>query len=233
LGPRVEAALYDLASSGDIQLLIATSRAPRGVRALLGPITEEVDLLCCNGSVHVHNGEVKSRIALPHEEVATIVDALVAAGADFWVDYGDHFLVSRPEAAPWMDYEDREALIAGTRPSCEGVVKLSILDWPDCQSEVRQAIGAGCFTCLHEDGTLDVTAVHASKEQALTRWMGEQRPQLVAFGNDLNDQLLLAMADHAYLVGSGIPGLHRADHVSRIEANDEAVSHALRAQLNG
>jgi hydroxymethylpyrimidine pyrophosphatase-like HAD family hydrolase/8-oxo-dGTP pyrophosphatase MutT (NUDIX family) len=233
LGPRVRAALSDLAANEDVRLVIATSRAPRGVRALLGPMADKLDLLCCNGSLHVTCGEVKSRLALPREEAAKLVDVLIAAGADFWLDYGERFVVSRPEAAPWMDYSDREVLIEGCRPSCEEIIKLSVIDWPLWQGLVAQAVGEGCVVCLHEDGTADITAVQGSKEQALVRWVGDRTYPLVAFGNDLNDQLLLAIADQAFVVGSGIPGLHRAGHVARIDPNDEAVSSALRAQLGG
>jgi hydroxymethylpyrimidine pyrophosphatase-like HAD family hydrolase len=232
VGPRVKAALSDLAADRDVRLFIATSRAPRGVRALLGPITDELDLLCCNGSLHMQHGEVKSRSPLPSADAARLVGALTPVGADFWLDYGDRFAVSRPEAAPWMDYSDREVIGEGVTPSFEGVVKLSIVDWPRWREAIEMALGPGSIACVHEEGVMDITAAEASKEKALIRCVGERSAVVVAFGNDLNDQLLLAGADRSFLVGSGIPGLHKAGHVVRIEADDETVSNALRAQLS-
>lgn len=232
LGPEVREALSEMAEDSKVRLVIATSRAPRGARELLGPLADRLDLLCCNGGLHLKGGEVKSSVTLPEKTVAKLVAALAAAGADFWLDYGDRFAVSSAEAAPWMAYPDREVLGAAAARHFVGVVKIAVVDAARWEALIEPCLGAEAAACVHEDGVMDIMAAQASKEEALRRCLGDECRPVVAFGNDLNDQVLLGMADRAFLVGSGLEGLHKAGHVTRIEADDATVGRALRAQLS-
>ncbi|MEV7192290.1 HAD hydrolase family protein [Streptomyces sp. NPDC093510] len=161
-----------------------------------------------------------------------MVDGLLAEKADFYLDYGDSFLVSGT-GFPWIDYPDRTQLGKAGVPSLEGVVKLSV-HAPRAAPTVeklRAAAGAAVEVCAHADGVVDVTSAGATKAAALSALLAGQaaaRARTVAFlGNDLNDQEMLGLADVAVVVGGGLPGLERAGHVRRVRAEDTDVAAVL------
>lgn len=230
--PSVRTALTDLAKRDGVRVMIATSRAPRGVRELLGQLADEVDLLCCNGGLHVKGDEVHFRVAIPANDVAAALEALRCAKVDFWLDYGDRFVVSSESAAPWMAYPDREVLDELTPPCMDEVVKMCVIGADQWADPIRQVLSSRSAICVHEDGSFDVTAADASKDQALLRSLDGSRPFIVAFGNDFNDQTILAIANRSFLVGSRAIGLQFAGHVTRLSADDAIIEGRLRAELD-
>ncbi|AHH96657.1 hypothetical protein GCM10010174_40090 [Kutzneria viridogrisea] len=226
-GPRVTAVLTELVEREDVRVVVATSRAPRGVRTLLGPLAERVDLLCCNGSLHAHEDRLTRFAQLPPQRLHRVVGELTAEGTPFYLEYGDRFAVSGAGFA-WMDYPDRCALPA--EPELAGVVKL-VVDAPEPPwgaARLRELAGPGTELCPHTDGVIEVTPVGVSKATGLAALLGGPADPLVVFGNDLNDQDLLGHADMAVVVGDGLPGVERAGHVRRVAAQDGAVAMALR-----
>ncbi|GHI41566.1 HAD hydrolase family protein [Streptomyces violascens] len=232
-GPAVTAALTELADRGAVDLVYATSRAPRGTRRLLGPLAERATLICCNGAVTVQGDTVTRRVPLPTDVLRTVVDDLLAEQADFYLDYGDSFLV-HGSGFPWMDYPDRAQLGQGEVPSLEGVVKLSVHAprTADAVAKLRAAAGPALEVCAHADGVVDVTCAGATKAAALAA-LSVARPDarthaVAVLGNDLNDQEMLGLADIAVVVGGSLPGLERAGHIRRVRAADADVAAVLR-----
>ncbi|MER5931767.1 HAD hydrolase family protein [Streptomyces sp. NPDC002054] len=228
-GPAVTEALTELADRGDVDLVYATSRAPRGTRRLLGPLADRATLICCNGAVTVQGDTVTRRVPLPADVLRTVVDGLLAEQADFYLDYGDSFVVSGT-GFPWMDYPDRAQLGRGEVPSLEGVVKLSVHPprTADAVAKLRAAAGPALEVCAHADGVVDVTCAGATKAAALAALPGTDTHPVAVLGNDLNDQEMLGLADIAVVVGDGLPGLERAGHVLRVRAADADVAAVLR-----
>ncbi|WP_053922281.1 HAD hydrolase family protein [Streptomyces chattanoogensis] len=236
-GPAVAAALAELSDQDGVELVFATSRAPRGVRQLLGPLADRATLICCNGAVTVSGGTVSRRVCLPSDTLRTMVDGLLADGADFYLDHGDRFVVCGT-GFPWMDYPDRVQLDPAEVPflervSLEGVVKLTVHapGTTDTVEKLRAATGPALELCAHADGVVDITCAGATKAAALAALTavptGERARTVASLGNDLNDQEMLGRADIAVVVGDGLPGLERARHVRRIRATDGVVATVL------
>lgn len=226
-GPRVAKVLEDLIDRPDVRLVIATSRAPRSVRELLGPVARRADLLCCNGALYA-SGETLSRYAeLPFTPLRAMVSTLLVERTPFYLEYGDRFAVSG-DGFGWMDFPDRQRLPAD--PVLTGVVKL-VVDAPEppwWAAQLRELAGPAIELCPHVDGLIDVTPSGVTKAAGLERLIGANAGPLVVFGKDFNDQDLLGHADMALVVGDGLPGVERAGHIQRVAARDAAVAMALR-----
>ena len=227
-GPAVSGALTEITARDDVRLIFATSRAPRGVRALIGPLADSAELLCCNGAVHVAGGAVQRRIPLPAEQCRAIVEHLDRDGISYWADYGDRFHV-RGGGFPWMNYPDRIDLPAGEQPEWRGVIKLAVdrADDETLLNRLRDLAGPGLELFPHVGGILDVTSAGATKARTLSEILPAGHGPVVAFGNDVNDQILLAEAALGIVVGDNLPGLERAGHIVRIPAEDTSVAAAL------
>jgi hypothetical protein len=230
-GPAVSAVLAELVERPGLRLVVATSRAPRGVRALLGSLSDRADLLCCNGALVVRRGGLMHRTALPGAQLAKMVHALRTADVAFCVEYGDRFVVSHDEAFPWMSYPDRSVLPRGEEPALEGAVKLAVSAAGVWLDGFRGLVGRDVELSRHASGVLDATPAGVTKAAGLAELLAGARPTVVAFGDNTNDQELLGRADAAVVVGERLPGLERAGHVHRVPASDEAVASALRQEV--
>ena len=197
----------------------------------MGPLAERRELICCNGALRVDSLGGVEREPLPGVLLASVLALLQAANAQFWLDYGDHFVVSSASVAPWMAYPDRRNLAPGETPQALGVVKLCVLQSERWLPELQALTANQEQLFPHEDNSLDMIAFGVSKATALAALLGETRSTVVAFGNDFNDHDLLGWADRAVLVGHGLPGLDRAGHIRRIESNDQGVADALRFEV--
>lgn len=227
IGPEVSSALRDLGTRAGLRLVFATSRAPRGARALLGPLADGADLICCNGAVTVVDGVMRRTRTLPDPLVEDVVEFLRSRQTPFYLDRGDRFFVYGG-GFPWMDYADRLDVASSETPVVGEVVKIAI-DTPDPDrllSDLRSHAGPEVEICAHEGGVLDLTPAGLSKATAITE-LGIH--ELVAYGNDLNDQDMLGRADLSVVVGHGLPGIDRAGHVERVAPDDASVAAALRS----
>lgn len=225
-GPKVAAALSEFADSKDIHLVLATSRAQRGVRELFGALADRVDLICCNGAIVVHDGIPRRRAELPATVLRPVIDTLQDEKIGFYLEYGDRFVVSGGEFE-WMDYPDRVRLAADERPSADGVVKL-VVDGSGQVARLRALAGPDVELYAHASGVVDVMPAGVSKAAALAELPGISKRLIVALGDDINDQEVLGQADVAAVVGEGLPGLERARHIRRVPAADAEVGEALQ-----
>lgn len=231
-GCGIDAATRDALSSLErnpaVRLIIATSRAPRGVRALLGALGNDVELICCNGALHIKGQAVITRRAIPDAQAEAIVTFLGLVDIPFYLEYGDAFLVSGEDVAPWMAYPDRQVFDPAT-PLRDGVVKICVVGRTFADLAPVAPALRGLNLCQHEDGTLDITGQAATKDQAILAATNGAMAAVAAFGNDLNDQVMLSLAGRAILVGDSLLGLEYARHVERVPANDGDVLSRLLA----
>lgn len=226
-GPAVRAALQRVRDTG--RLVFATSRAPRSVGRILGSLADGVELVSCNGALTVDaRGRVRT-MPLPADLVDEMVAELSGRGAAFCLDYGGWFASSRPDALAWMGTAQRFALQEWTPR--RGVVKLCVEradDWIDLLG--RLAAGRAQLFPHERHGDLDVAPAGVTKASALAGLLDqgdEDRPWIIAVGNDVNDLDLLRDAGRAIVVGPGLGELDRLAHVTRVAPNDRAVACAI------
>lgn len=231
IGQAVQKSLCYL-TTVNVRLILATSRAFRGVRELTKTYYESADLVCCNGAIVKDSQSGIQVKAIPAETVLSITDYLRSMKADFWVEYGDEFACSNSSMAPWMNYPERINLAPEARINCNGVVKICIFETTKWLSPVQDLVCDSVQIIPHNNGVFDIVASGVTKARSVIELLKNTRNTIIAFGNDLNDQELIGYADRAVLVGDGLPGLDKAGHVRRVAANDYAVAKALVNEVN-
>ncbi|WP_198663851.1 HAD family hydrolase [Jiangella endophytica] len=222
-----------IVSAAGTRLVIATSRAPRSVAAWFGPLVGRVDLICCNGALVRGRDGTERRTPLGGDLVAAMVADLVAADADFCLDYGDRFVASRPRALPWMGRYRRHVLGPAERPSVHGVLKLSVAHADPWAWRLHTAAPGRSTVYVHTTGDADLVAPGVGKAGALRDLLGDDARAafVTAFGNDANDLELLRAADRGFVVGAGLPVADRLAHLRRLPADDGQVAAALLASV--
>lgn len=236
--PEIMGTLEALARTPGIRLVVATSRSPRSPHDWFGAFGAGIDLICCNGALIIGNGEEVGRLALPPALLGGMIAELRAAGEDFCLEYGDHFVASRADALPWMGVRHRRVLARSESPDLEGVLKLSITRADPWAPRFHDLAGARAEVYPHLTGDADIVAAGATKALGLRRLLRAvpvavpgAAPVVAAFGNDANDLDLLRGASRAVVVGDGLPGLERLAHVTRIQAESALIAATLRSEL--
>lgn len=226
--PSVVDRLRALAASSDVRLVLATSRSPRCLRDWFGDLAHGIDLVCCNGALHLPPGGVPATVQpLPPAVAASLLARLDRRGVGWVADYGDHFTAPNRDVLPWFGVEHRRLSAGGaTRP--DGILKISVEDAAAGAAAVAGL--TGLTTLPHATGDMDVVARGVDKAAAVAALTGGSGADL-ALGNDLNDLQLLRGAGTALVVGDGLPELDQRAHVERVAANPEAVVRALDAAV--
>ncbi|WP_067432695.1 HAD family hydrolase [Nocardioides jensenii] len=222
---RLVDVLETFAERTDVRLVLATARSPRCLREWFGRLAQRIDLVCCNGALHLPPGGLPATIhALPSGSVGALLDRLDRAGAGWCAEYGDHFVSRDPRALPWFGGRHRRVLRNGEAVQLEGVLKVSI---DDARAGAAAADGlSGVVALPHATGDLDVIAAGVDKSVAVAGLSSSGAADL-AVGNDLNDLAMLRAARRAVVVGDGLPSLDREAHVRRVVACPRAVEDAL------
>ncbi|WP_139417483.1 HAD family hydrolase [Agromyces laixinhei] len=225
--PLISTVLSRLVLGYGARLVVATARSPRVLGDWFDSLASELGGVCCNGALVSSSGREVHRAALAPD----LVDQLtVALGADaaYCLDYGDHFVESRPGALPWMGTAARVvAPIDGLRLG--GVVKLCIEDGAPRARELVELTAGRAEVFPHMSGDADVVAAGTNKANGLARLVGPG-DTVLALGNDLNDLELLRSADRAIVVGRGLPGIERLEHVTRVPAETRRIAAMLTSE---
>ncbi|KRF19697.1 HAD family hydrolase [Nocardioides sp. Soil796] len=217
--------LEDFAERPDVRLVLATARSPRCLRDWFGRLAQRIDLVCCNGALHLPPGGLPATVrALPAASVGRLLERLDRAGVGWCAEYGDHFVARDATALPWFGDRARRLMAPGQRPPLDGVLKVSI-------EESRRGLPAaaglpGVVTLPHATGDMDVVAAGVDKSVAVAGLSSTGAADL-AVGNDLNDLAMLRSARRAVVVGDGLPTLDDVPHVRRVAAHPRDVERAL------
>ena len=102
--PRLAPFLRQAAGREDISVIVATSRAPRGMAEVLGDaVTCLEGSVCLNGAL-LRLGDKERRYPMRADHVHAVVDAAFRAGMPLYVDQGHSFTALAghdPAADPW------------------------------------------------------------------------------------------------------------------------------------
>ena len=102
--PRLAPFLWRAAGRKDISVIVATSRAPRGMAEVLGDaVTCLEGSVCLNGAL-LRLGDKERRYPMRADHVRTIVDAAFRAGMPLYADQGSSFTAlarHAPAVDPW------------------------------------------------------------------------------------------------------------------------------------
>lgn len=215
-------------------VVIATSRAPRGVRRALGSLADHTTWICCNGALIRSEQGTDILRSLDDGLVVQLTNILDREQIEYFLEYGEYFAYAGSLARyPEMQaYTDKVALDKQRADWQHGVLKLS------CRAdsirhrtaELARLSDQLAFN-FHGDDTLEITPISTNKHRALQALQGTKRNNVIAFGNDGNDFDMLANAQYGVIVGDGLEGLDACQNVHRVRAEGPAIAEAIRQCL--
>lgn len=232
LAPSTVAAAGRLRAAG-VKLALVSSRPPRGLDALLGPLGIDTPRAGFNGGViEDAAGVVLEERTIPDAATQEAVAFLEAAGIDVWVFARDQWLLKRPDGA----YVPREQIsirmgfrvVDDFTPHLHDVHKVmgSATDHDRIgalEAALHARIGAQAAVHRSQAYYIDVTHPDANKGRAagaLARLLGIAPDEMACLGDMPNDLPMFAVAGLAIAMGNA-PEPVRARAHAVTAGNDE------------
>ncbi|MBW3084642.1 hypothetical protein KEM60_00831 [Austwickia sp. TVS 96-490-7B] len=233
ISPEVRSALRSLKASkpGDT-FIVASSRASRGIRALLGSDCDLFDFYYSLNGALVLNSQFETVEKIEFEKSVACATAQLLSGKaiPFYVDRGDSFEVFGG-GFDWLAHPSRVdsdfAEVCNLNPY--GICKISLTIRDGDELQFQDSLSGAFSVNHHHDGVIDLTPGRVGKEVAVVR--GQRRGERVTmFGNDNNDIKALSLADYGVVVGDEISSLRTMprQRVERIPALASSVAGMLR-----
>ena len=208
-----------------IALAITSSRPPRGLRMLVGPLALQAPIAGCNGGVIVNPDlSVIERHALDPSAAEQAVDLILGSGMDVWV-YGDDAWMVRDQTAAhvareaWILQFGPTIVPAFTAAHLTNAVKIvGVSDdyavVAACEAAAKLAFGERASAERSQSYFLDVTHPQANKGavvDALSRRFDIASEQIATIGDMPNDILMFRKSGLSIAMGN---------------ASDEVKAHA-------
>jgi hypothetical protein len=245
LTPRAQAAAAELRASGIIFSIIS-SRPPRGLRMLLGPLGIETPVGGFNGGViATPDLAVVTEHLLPPRLARRAVDTLNARGVEVWVFSGQDWLLRDPDGP----YVPLERLTVGFRPTVVedfgsaldaaakivGVSKdFGLLE--QCERDVRAALADGACVARSQSYYLDITHPLANKGVALTeiaKLLGVPLAEVAAIGDGANDVAMFERSGLSIAMGNAKPEVRQAADFVTDSNGDDGFAKAIERFILG
>ncbi len=233
LAPSTIEAAHKLRQAG-VRLALVSSRPPRGLDALLGPLGIDTPRAGFNGGeILGSDGSLVEQHTVPEAACRTAVALLEREGADIWVFAGGEWLLTNPSAhyvpreklATGMDYR----LVDDFTPYLSAVHKV-MGSSPDfdllarLERELAGMIGAQAAVALSQPYYLDVTHPQANKghtARALAGLLGVAIEETACLGDMANDVPMLEIAGLSIAMGNAPDAVRaRAHHVTADNDHD-------------
>ncbi|AYD89431.1 haloacid dehalogenase [Actinomyces lilanjuaniae] len=189
--PQLPSFLRRVSQRGDVSVIVATSRAPRGVAEVLGDAVTCLDGMACFNGALLRLGSEERRHCMRRQHVRAVVDAAFRIGVPAYVDQGHSFTVLTPPGREkglgsglehMRDYLDGRWCADPAQVPVDDVLKVTVVSRGLADSEgavpgwgAGAAEGAGVLQALlglrldgvtaypHEDGVVDVCAAGVDK----------------------------------------------------------------------
>lgn len=236
LRPQLFELIRRLAAQG-VEFCVASGRAYSSVRALFGPVAGQISFVCENGGVVYRDGLLVARNPMPREEARQVAEAiwaredcelLVADGQTCWVSVKEErrlpfmvpYLGDRVETLHSLDQLPAEP-VKVTAFREEGAAALL--------PEFTARWGAKLHVALAGRRWLDINAcTKADGLAALCGLVGIQPREVMAFGDNFNDQPMLDWVGRPYVMRGADPALRALyPAADRPEPVIEALLNAL------
>lgn len=229
---RARSAILKLRDAG-ILLAITSSRPPRGLSMLVGPLGLTTPIAAFNGGMFVNPDlSLIAETPLPVEVVSPVIETLERHALDAWVYRGTDWFVRNPRG-PHVEREQRAVLFSPTVVSdfdglCGGVVKIvGVSDDPQlvahCNDDVQSQFADHVLSATRSQPYyLDVTHADANKG-AVVRRLSEllviPTADIATIGDGANDVSMFAASGLSIAMGNAASSVRRA--ASRVTTSNE------------
>ncbi|RJL47375.1 HAD hydrolase family protein [Pectobacterium carotovorum] len=180
------------------RLIFASARPIRDMLPMLAPELHNSLLIGCNGGISFESGKIISKSVLDRDYLLSTINFMDNLKIPYVLDGEWHFSFSKIHH-PFHDYirtlsnyeMDRDRLTQN------GITKILVLS-EKVKERVTERGDVSIHT--HKDGFYDITPSGNNKYTTLINLIGEGK--YTAFGNDLNDYLVLDNAEISVFIGS-------------------------------
>jgi Cof subfamily protein (haloacid dehalogenase superfamily) len=245
LTSRAISAVAELRASG-IVFSIISSRPPRGLRLLLGPLEITTPIGSFNGGVIAATDlSIITEHVLPPEIGRRTVDMLNAHGVQVWVFSGQDWLVCDSDG-PYVGVEERTVgfrakIVKDFEASLDGAAKIVGVSrdfelLARCESDVRAALADNASVARSQPYYLDITHPLANKGAALSeiaKLLTVPLAEIAVIGDGGNDVAMFERGGLSIAMGNASPPVrHAADFVT--DSNrDEGFANAVERFILG
>jgi Cof subfamily protein (haloacid dehalogenase superfamily) len=217
-----QAAVAELRANGIIFSIIS-SRPPRGLRTLFGPLGITTPVGGFNGGViATPDLTVVTEHLLPPQVARRAVDTLSVRGIQVWVFSGQAWLVRDPDG-PYVPLEQRTVdfpptIVEDFGAALDAAAKIVGVSkdfdlLARCEHDVRAALADSAFVARSQPYYLDVTHPLANKGAAfseIAKLLGVPVEEIAAIGDGDNDVAMFERSGLSIAMGNAGPQVQRA-----------------------
>jgi hypothetical protein len=245
LTPRAVSAVAGLRASG-IVFSIISSRPPRGMRQLLGPLEITTPIGSFNGGVITATDlSIISEHLLSPAIARRTVDMLNAHGVQVWVFSGQDWLVCDSDG-PYVGIEERTVgfrakIVKDFEASLDGAAKIVGVSrdfelLARCESDVHSALADNASVTRSKPYYLDITHPLANKGAALSeiaQLLTVPLAEIAVIGDGGNDVAMFERSGLSIAMGNASPEVQQAADFVTDSNSDEGFANAVERFILG
>jgi Cof subfamily protein (haloacid dehalogenase superfamily) len=245
LTSRAISAVAELRASG-IVFSIISSRPPRGLRFLLGPLGITTPIGSFNGGlVAATDLSVISEHLLSATVARHAIDMLNARRVQVWIFSGQDWLV-RDSGAPYVGVEERTLgfspkIVDNLGASLDGVAKIVGVSsdfelLARCESDMRAALADNASVARSQPYYVDITHPLANKGAALSEiaeLLALPLAEIAVIGDGGNDVAMFERSGLSIAMGNASPEAQRAADFVTDSNRDEGFANAVERFILG
>lgn len=198
-----------------IRFAASSGRQHGNLRRLFGPVADEMAYVCENGAISVVDGETAGVIAIAEKEAREIIQDIRDTGMNLLIS-GRHTCYMVDENRRYTDdivYRLRNTItiLSSTDEITEPMLKISgqIDEGLDRIAPVLlEKWGNRLTATVSGRDWFDITAANKGMGmQLLMKHMGIKKEEVIAFGDNFNDETMLDGVGHPFIMAHANPAL--------------------------
>lgn len=235
--------LKELDNKG-VKVVVATGRSYSSLKPRVHKLGLEHPIICYNGAM-IRDGRDDSIIQhsnLTEEISKSLIEIAREYKLHFhgFIDGEFHYEKESIYSKHYQELSGLEGkMINFNNLSSREFTKAMYIGEPESlkvvEDRIRPLLSDSCYIAYSKPTFLEIMDISASKSNALNyllKQYGIDRSEVLAFGDGLNDEDMLAFAGHGVVMKNGYDSLKEKFEVSKFTNNQDGVARYLQELLN-
>ena len=189
---------------------------------LFGPVSDRMAFVCENGALSVLDGKIAGTIAIESEMARAIIADLESYGMNVLIS-GRHTVYMVDQNRKFTDdivyrLRNTSTILSSWDQITEPLLKISgqIDEGFEAIAPKLLEKWADKLTATASGGTwFDLTVANKGMGmEQLMQYMGLQKEEVAAFGDNFNDETMLDTVGHPFIMAHAVPALHKTGYHS-------------------